>query len=159
MTDLRNPLLGEQSISNQLISDKPVELCVALCPFIQLHVRKTYLQEKGVCMRSEHVLNVPVLTDRCIFSCVCVDILTCLFMCAYRCMCNCVCVFVTPSLTFFVSAWVLNYSCVCVCSLCVLVCVSVAPVISLLLPTPTPVLQLTCSVLGPIRSHRPTTAF
>lgn len=60
------------------------------------------------------------------------------------------------------------FMCVCVCSLCafVLVCVcvwrrsvSVAPVISLLLPAPTPVLQLTCIVLGPTRSYRPATAF
>ena len=77
-----------------------------------------------------------------------------------------------------VTAWSLNYSfeygCVCSCArecpgvqLCVCVCVcvwrrwsvSVAPVISLLLPAPTPVLQLTCSVLGPTRSCRPATCF
>lgn len=37
LTGLRNPLLGEQPISSQLISDKPMESYVALCPFIPLH--------------------------------------------------------------------------------------------------------------------------
>lgn len=37
-TGLRNPLLGEQPISSQLISDKPMEFHVAPRPFIPPYV-------------------------------------------------------------------------------------------------------------------------
>lgn len=85
--------------------------------------------------------------ERCMFL-----VFVSLFMYVYRCMSDCLQVCVTLTLTFLphppqVSAWSLNYSCSHVCVFAV-VCVSVAPIISLLLPAPTPVLQLTCSVLG-----------
>lgn len=121
-------------------------------------------------LNKEEVYNnmciVCMRTNECIFSCM----WGCLFMYVYGSMYDCLCVSLTPTLTFFPSPclglklfmWV--YVCVWGPCVSVYVCVhvrvyrrqsvSVAPVISLLLPALTPVLQLTCSVLGPTPFHR-----
>lgn len=104
-------------------------------------------------------------TNECIFSC----LWGCLFMYVYGSMYDCLCVSLTPTLTFSPSPCLGLKLFICVCvseayahlCMCVHFCVcvwrrqsvSVAPVISLLLPALTPVLQLTCSVLGPTPFH------
>lgn len=89
--------------------------------------------------------DVYFLRTVCVRVCMCNFIYVCIGMYVQLCMCLC-----DPCSDLFLTAWVLNYSCartrMC---LCARVCVcSVAPVISLLLPAPTPVLQLTCIVQG-----------
>lgn len=41
-TDLRNPLLGEQRTSSQLISDKPMEFCLACALMFTLAVKQRF---------------------------------------------------------------------------------------------------------------------
>lgn len=164
------PLLGEQPISSYVIWDKLLEF-VALCPcrnpkciscgFVCVYVWERENASVWICPYV-HCLCVHKLMYVSVCVCLCMHVHRCLFIYAfivYGCMCNCV--YVTHCLTFTpVTAWGLNYLCVCVC-MWVWVgvwVVSEGAVIILLLSAPTPVLQLTCSVLGPTRptATRPT---
>lgn len=110
LTGLQNPLLREQPISSQLISDKPMEFCVGLCPFIPPYVhcliclracvhtvhwkgeRVERLTGQDVCVCSEQ--HVCVQTNGCIFSCVCEDPRTFIYVCIWvyvrlsMCLCD-----------------------------------------------------------------------
>lgn len=103
LTGLRNPLLREQSISSQLISDKPMEFLYGLLSHFMDTFHCSVIEKAKRLARQDAVFTLFVGN------------LTCLFMYVYRCMCDCLYVSVTPALTLSsVTAWVLNYSCVCV---------------------------------------------
>lgn len=142
----------------------PVPFYPTLCALSYLIEKVKRLTGKGLCVCVCVFTQTDVYFHFHVCVCVCMDPCTFIYVCIWMYVQLCMCLR-NPYFDLFHSAWVLNYSCVCVCSLCaflrVCVCVSfsVAPVISLLLPASTPVLQLTCSVLGPTRSYRTATAF
>lgn len=98
----------------------PVPFYPTLCALSYLIEKVKRLTGKGLCV------CVCSHKQMYIFVCVCMDPCTFIYVCIWMYVQLCMCLR-NPYFDLFHSAWVLNYSCVCVCSLCAFlrVCVCV----------------------------------